>query len=361
MQFTFPNTIKYSTIHVINTYQDMTVAVHWFPGHMHKTLKEVKETLPSVDILIEVLDARIPYSSENPEIAKIRGDTPCLKILNKSDLADPIITAQWQANLENERGIQTMTTTTDNAGKSKQIIDKIRSVCAQKNASVKNINAMIIGIPNVGKSTLINILAERTIAKTGNEPAVTRNLQRINLGSGIVLYDTPGVLWPKLANPNTGYRLAASGAVKDTAMEYDDVGFFAADYLIKAYPELLKTRFKLDEIPDTEIEFLEMAAKKRGAVMSGGRVNLHKICEVLLNELMSGKIGQITLETPEMLVAEKQLMEEEESKKAAKKAQRKAQFKTGSMTPDKKERKEKREQKRQEQSARMKAENKRNK
>jgi ribosome biogenesis GTPase A len=144
-------------------------------------------------------------------------------------------------------------------------------------------------------------------------------------------------------------------------MEYDDVGFFAADYLIKAYPELLKARFKLDEIPDTEIEFLEMAAKKRGAVMSGGRVNLHKICEVLLNELMSGKIGQITLETPEMLVAEKQLMAEEEAKKAAKKAQRKAQFKTGSMTPDKKERKEKREQKRQEQSARMKAENKRNK
>ena len=137
----------------------MTVAVHWFPGHMHKTLKEVKETLPSVDILIEVLDARIPYSSENPEIAKIRGDTPCLKILNKSDLADPIITAQWQASLENERGIQTMTTTTDNVGKSKQIIDKIRSVCAQKNASVKNINAMIIGIPNVGKSTLINLSA----------------------------------------------------------------------------------------------------------------------------------------------------------------------------------------------------------
>ncbi len=254
-----------------------------------------------------------------------------------------------------------MTTTTDNVGKSKQIIDKIRSVCAQKNASVKNINAMIIGIPNVGKSTLINILAERTIAKTGNEPAVTRNLQRINLGSGIVLYDTPGVLWPKLANPNTGYRLAASGAVKDTAMEYDDVGFFAADYLIKAYPELLKARFKLEEIPETEIEFLELAAKKRGAVMSGGRVNLHKICEILLNELMSGKIGQITLETPEMLVTEKQLMAEEEAKKAAKKAQRKAQFKTGSMTPDKKERKEKREQKRQEQSARMKAEHQRKK
>ena len=309
------------------------MAVHWFPGHMHKTLKEIKENLHSVDILIEVLDARIPFSSENPEIAKIRGDKPCIKILNKADLADPEITARWQAQLESERGIKTITTTTDNIAKSKQIIDLIRKTCPQKDASIKNITAMIIGIPNVGKSTLINILAERVIAKTGNEPAVTKNLQRINLGSGIVLYDTPGVLWPKLENPNTGYRLAASGAVKDTAMEYDDVGFYAADYLIKAYPELLKARYKLDEIPDTEIEFLEMAAKKRGAIMSGGRVNMHKICE--------------------LMVIEKQEMIDAAAKKIADKAKRKQSFKDGSLTPGKKDRKEKREIKRQEQSERM--------
>lgn len=329
------------------------MAVHWFPGHMHKTLKEIKENLHSVDILIEVLDARIPFSSENPEIAKIRGDKPCIKILNKADLADPEITARWQAQLESERGIKTITTTTDNIAKSKQIIDLIRKTCPQKDASIKNITAMIIGIPNVGKSTLINILAERVIAKTGNEPAVTKNLQRINLGSGIVLYDTPGVLWPKLENPNTGYRLAASGAVKDTAMEYDDVGFYAADYLIKAYPELLKARYKLDEIPDTEIEFLEMAAKKRGAIMSGGRVNMHKICELMVIELLSGQIGRITLETPEMLVIEKQEMIDAAAKKMADKAKRKQSFKDGSLTPGKKDRKEKREIKRQEQSERM--------
>ena len=329
------------------------MAVHWFPGHMHKTLKEIKENLHSVDILIEVLDARIPFSSENPEIAKIRGDKPCIKILNKADLADPEITARWQAQLESERGIKTITTTTDNIAKSKQIIDLIRKTYPQKDASIKNITAMIIGIPNVGKSTLINILAERVIAKTGNEPAVTKNLQRINLGSGIVLYDTPGVLWPKLENPNTGYRLAASGAVKDTAMEYDDVGFYAADYLIKAYPELLKARYKLDEIPDTEIEFLEMAAKKRGAIMSGGRVNMHKICELMVIELLSGQIGRITLETPEMLVIEKQEMIDAAAKKMADKAKRKQSFKDGSLTPGKKDRKEKREIKRQEQSERM--------
>ncbi len=330
------------------------VAVHWFPGHMHKALKEIKQVLSQVDILIEVLDARIPYSSENPEIAKIRGNKPCLKILNKSDLADPDITAEWQAHLESEVGVKTFTTSTDNIAKSKQIIELIRKTCAHKEASIKTINAMIIGIPNVGKSTLINILAERVIAKTGNEPAVTKSQQRINLGSGIVLLDTPGVLWPKLENPNTGYRLAASGAVKDTAMEYDDVGFYTADYLIKAYPELMKARFKLDSIPDTEIEFLELAAAKRGALMAGGRVNLHKICEVLINELRLGKLGRITLETPSMLIKEKLEMAEAAANKATEKDKRKQKFKDGSLTPDKKDRKEKRTEKRIAQSERMK-------
>lgn len=333
------------------------MAVHWFPGHMHKALQEIKQVLNQVDILIEVLDARIPYSSENPEIAKLRGNKPCLKILNKSDLADPEVTAQWQAYLESQQGVKTFTTSTDNVTKSKQIIELIRKTCANKEASIKTINAMIIGIPNVGKSTLINILADRVIAKTGNEPAVTKSQQRINLGSGIVLFDTPGVLWPKLENPNTGYRLAASGAVKDTAMEYDDVGFFAADFLIKAYPELMKARFKLESIPQTEIEFLELAAMKRGALMAGGRVNLHKICEVLINELRLGKLGRITLETPDMLVVEQQQMAEVAAQKLTDKAKRKQKFKDGSLTPDKKDRKEKRTEKRVEQSNGMKKKN----
>ncbi len=322
------------------------MAVHWFPGHMHKALKEIKETLSQVDVLIEVLDARIPYSSENPEIAKIRGDKPCLKILNKSDLADPEITALWQAHLESQRGIKTFTTALDNKAKSKEIIGLLREICFRKEGSVKAINAMIIGIPNVGKSTLINILADRVIAKTGNEPAVTKNQQRIILDNNIVLYDTPGVLWPKLENPNTGYRLAASGAVKDTAIEYDDIGFFTADYLIKAYPELLKGRFKLEHIPATELEFLELAAGKRGALMARGRVNLHKICEVLINELRSGMLGRISLETPEMLMKEIVEMAEVAAKKESDKAKRKQKFKEGSLTPDKKDRKEKRTEKR---------------
>lgn len=326
---------------------------------MHKALKEMKEVLSQVDVLIEVLDARIPYSSENPEIAKIRGNKPCIKILNKSDLADPETTAIWQAHLEEDRAVKTYTTSIDDTAKTKLIIDLIRKTCAQKDASIKTINAMIIGIPNVGKSTLINILADRVIAKTGNEPAVTKSQQRINLGSGIVLLDTPGVLWPKLENPNTGYRLGISGAVKDTALEYDDIGFFAADYLIKAYPELMKARFKLEHLPDTELEFLEQAAAKRGALMAGGRVNLHKICELLIAEYRSGKIGRITLETPQMLVQEKIEMKRAIAKKAEDKAKRKLKFKDGSLTPDKKDKKAIRTEKREEQSARAKAENQR--
>ena len=322
------------------------MALHWFPGHMHKALKEIKESISQVDILIEVLDARIPYSSENPEIVRIRGDKPSLKILNKFDLADPDLTAKWQAHLESQRGVSTLTTTNNNPADSKQIIQIIRNIFAQKDASAKSIKAMITGIPNVGKSTLINVLADRTIAKTGNEPAVTKSQQRINLGSGIVLFDTPGVLWPKQENPNSIYRLASSGAVKNTAMDFEDVAFYAADYLIKAYPERMKERYKLEDLPDTDLEFLEAAARNRGFLMAGGRVNLHKISEVLLTELQSGKLGRITLETPEMIEQEHVEIAATAAKKAADKAKRKEKFKQGSMTPDKKDRKEMRRNKR---------------
>ncbi|KXI30744.1 ribosome biogenesis GTPase YlqF [Paraglaciecola hydrolytica] len=337
------------------------MAVHWYPGHMHKAQKEIKEALPQVDLLIEVLDARIPYSSENPAIAQMRGDKPCIKVMTKTDLADPEVTARWQAHFEQDRGVKTFATTTQDPANIKQLLSLVRQMLPEKDASIKAIHTMIVGIPNVGKSTLINILADRIIAKTGNEAAVTKNQQRIGLGNGITLFDTPGILWPKLENPNSGYRLAACGSIKDTAMEYDDVGFFTADYLIKAYPDYLKERFQLKDIPDTEIEFLELAAARRGALMAGGRVNLHKICEVLINEFRSAKIGRISLETPDMIAQEEILMAEAIAKKAADKVKRKEQFKTGSLTPDKRDRKEKREQDRREMSARMKADNARKK
>ena len=305
------------------------MAIQWYPGHMHKAQKEMKEVLPSIDLFIEVLDARIPYSSRNPLIASIRKDKPCIKVLTKTDLADPESTERWQAYFEQESDVRTIATSTNEPGKIKQIKDLCRQMLPEKDASIKNIKAMICGIPNVGKSTLINILSDRIIAKTGNEPAVTKTQQRINLDNGISLLDTPGILWPKIENPNSGYRLAACAAIKDTAIDYEDIGFYVADFLIKAYPDVISERFKLDYVPDTEIEFLEMAAANRGALRSGGRANLHKICEVLINEFRSGKLGSITLELPEMVEKEEQLMAEELEKKKAAAAERKARFKQG--------------------------------
>ncbi|NIB43983.1 ribosome biogenesis GTPase YlqF [Pseudomaricurvus alkylphenolicus] len=309
------------------------MAIQWYPGHMHKAQKQIREVLPQVDLLIEVLDARIPYSSENPAIAELRGDKPCIKVLSKTDLADPDTTAAWQQYLEQEKGVKTLAITTEQPGKMKLLIDLCRKMLPEKDAGFKTIHTMIVGIPNVGKSTLINTLAGKTIAKTGNEPAVTKSQQRINLGSGIILLDTPGILWPKVENPKSSYRLAATGAIKDTAMEYDDVGFFTAEFLIKAYPDLLKQRFDLDHIPATELEFLELAGARRGAKAAGGRVNLHKICEVLINELRSGQLGRITLETPEMIDQEKIEVAEAQAQKEAEKQERKQRFKAGSRDP----------------------------
>ncbi|MDX1504921.1 MAG: ribosome biogenesis GTPase YlqF [Spongiibacter sp.] len=310
------------------------MAIQWYPGHMHKAQKDIKKILPTVDLLIEVLDARIPFSSENPAIASLRGDKPCIKVLNKADLADPEATVAWQTYLEQERGVRAIATTNNNPGEIKQILDLCKKMLPEKAASPRDIDTMIVGIPNVGKSTLINILAGRIIAKTGNEPAVTKSQQRIKIGDGIALLDTPGILWPKIENPNSAYRLAVTGAIKNTAMEFDDVGFYAAEYLIKAYPELLKVRYKLEDIPNTDLAFLEAAALSRGALGAKGRVNLHKICELLINELRSGMIGRITLESPEMVEAELLEVEAEKARKEAEKAERKRRFKAGSRNPD---------------------------
>ncbi len=311
------------------------MAINWYPGHMHKAQKQIREALPQVDLLIEVLDARIPFSSENPAIATLRGDKPCIKVLSKSDLADPIATAQWQEYLEREKGVKTIAITTDEPGKMKMLIELCRKMLPEKEASIKTIHTMIVGIPNVGKSTLINILAGKIIAKTGNEPAVTKSQQRINLGSGIILMDTPGILWPKVENQNSAYRLATTGAIKDTAIEYDDVAFFAAEFLLSHYPDLLQERFELEGLPNTELELMEAIAARRGCLRSGGSANLHKVSEILINELRSGMLGRITLETPAMAEQENIAVEAARVLKEAKDLERKNKFKRGTRDYDK--------------------------
>ncbi|WP_295891137.1 ribosome biogenesis GTPase YlqF [uncultured Vibrio sp.] len=290
-------------------------AIQWFPGHMHKALKEIEEAIPQVDVIIEVLDARIPFSSENPVISKLRGETPVVKVLNKRDLADPELTQLWIDHLEKEQGVKAIAITTSLAHEVTKIMELCRKLAPHREEIGKNIRTMIMGIPNVGKSTIINSLAGRTIAVTGNQPAVTRRQQRINLQNGVVLSDTPGVLWPKVENPHSGFRLAATGAVKDTAMEYDEVAFYTVEYLAKQYPEKLKERYMIDELPESDVELMEAIGRKRGALRSGGRVDLHKSSEILLHELRSGTLGQITLELPEMITKELVEVEIETAKK----------------------------------------------
>ena len=307
------------------------MAIQWFPGHMHKAHKQIKEVLPQVDIIIEVVDARIPYSSENPLISHIREKTPCIKVLNKSDLADPEITAQWITYLEQEQGIKALAITTTKPEQVHQITKLCEQMLPNRLSQDKQIRAMIMGIPNVGKSTIINILADRIIAKTGNEPAVTKQQQRIRLPSGIMLSDTPGFLWPKIENVNSGYRLAVTGAIKDTAIEYEDIAYYAAEYLLEAYPERLKERYELETLPQSDHELMEAIAQRRGCLRAGGHFDIYKVSTILLNELRSGALGPLSVETPEMAIVEKiaveKLMAEQAENKAEKKKSRKRKYK----------------------------------
>ena len=310
-------------------HENISMSIQWFPGHMNKARKQIEEILPQIHLIIEVLDARIPFSSENPMIAKLRGDKPCIKVLTKSDLADPLMTQQWIDYLDQTQGIKALALSHTQPEKAQTIIDLCRKMLPKKNQSHHDIHAMIMGIPNVGKSTLINTLAGKVIAKTGNEPAITKGQQRIKLGNGIMLFDTPGMLWPKVESEQSSYRLATTGAIKDTAMSYDDVAFFAADFLLKYYPDQLLDRYQLDQLPATEFEFLQQIGKKRGCLRTGGKVDLEKISTILLNELRAGTLGRITLESPEQTESETELVKQLMAKKAAQKAARKTAKKRG--------------------------------
>lgn len=304
------------------------MSIQWYPGHMHKAQKDIRKILSQIHMVIEVLDARIPYSSENPMVAQLKSDKPCLKVLTKTDLADPQITGQWLGYFEQQPGVKALAVSSSQLQAIRQLPNLCREMLPHRVEQEKKIHAMIMGIPNVGKSTLINIMAGRQIAKTGNEPAVTKAQQRIQLEQGLVLFDTPGMLWPKVENSNSGYRLAITGAIKDTALDHSDVACFAAQLLLNHYPENLQQRYELNELPASEIELLELIGRQRGCLGGGGHVDFDKVAKLLLHDWRSAALGRISLETPEQAEQEKARVAEqivrEKAEKEAKKAARQA-------------------------------------
>jgi ribosome biogenesis GTPase A len=301
------------------------MSIQWYPGHMHKAGKEIKSLLPEIDLIIEVLDARIPFSSSNPLLAGFRGGKPCIKVLNKSDLADLAISLQWQDYFEHDQDVKALALSVHQPDKIRQIRDLCRQMLPSKILARKPIHAMIMGIPNVGKSTLINKLAGRIIAKTGNEPAITKSQQRIDIGDRVILFDTPGMLWPNIENRNSGYRLAVTGAVKDTAIQHEQIALFAAGFLLQNYPTCLKARFQLEQLPEREQDVMEAIGRKRGCLRAGGLVDMDKAAKILLSELRTGALGPISLETPSVMeqeLAELALIrEQKEAQKKARKQQ----------------------------------------
>ncbi len=270
------------------------MTIGWYPGHMNKARKDIMNGLKRVDIVIEIVDARLPQASENPLLNALIGTIPRLKILNKADLADPMLTQGW-LDYYRSQNIPALALDKTAEPDMRELLRQLPSF-VQK-AEDKITRVMIVGIPNVGKSTLMNKLLGRKIARVGDEPAVTKAAQEISVAENIKLIDTPGVLWPKLEDQQAAYRLAASGAIRNTAIEFEDIALFVIDFLSAEYPQILKSRYELAELADGSNQILEQIAERRGCLRKGG-VDYHKASEIILNDLRSGAYGRLSLENP---------------------------------------------------------------
>ncbi len=285
------------------------MSIQWFPGHMTKARRILAETIRSQDVIVEVLDARMPGASENPMLGELRGDKPCVKVLSKSDLADPHVTETWlryferrhaQANVQPGAGkvVAIALSTKRPQDARKRIPELCKELTHKPNRPTKTVRVMVVGIPNVGKSTLINTLLGRAVTKVGDKPAVTKAQQLVMLPNGLALSDNPGIMWPKIEDPEAALRLALGGAIPDTAVDYESVALFGAGLLLQLYPELLTARYKLDELPASASDLLTELGRRRGCIRSGGVVDLHRAADILVHELRTGTLGRISLESP---------------------------------------------------------------
>jgi ribosome biogenesis GTPase A len=274
---------------------------------MAKSQREIVDKLKLVDSVIELLDARIPFSSRNPMVDELVGNKPRLILLTKYDLADPAVVSRWIEYFQ-ERGIRTLSISAMTGHGINKIFSELESLTAKKREreekrgiKPQNIRTMIIGIPNVGKSALINRLVNKKVAKTGDRPGVTKGQQWIRIADGVDLLDTPGILWHKFDNEKIGYRLALTGAIKDELLHFDDLAIYLINYFMEYYPENIATRYNIDSSCDDAVQIIEKIAMKRGCLLSGGRPDFDRAAELIVRELRSGLIGQYCLETPEMI------------------------------------------------------------
>lgn len=285
--------------------QEEKMNIQWYPGHMTKTRRQIESDLKLVDAVCEIVDARIPVSSRNPDIDSICGSKPRIIVLNRMDLADPAATKKWMSYFR-EKGMAVIATDCKSKRGIADFTPAARTACAEKlqRDAAKGMNrplrVMVVGIPNVGKSTLINQISGRKGAKAENRPGVTRGKQWVTVDSGLQLLDTPGILWPKFEDPEVGMMLAFTGAVKEGVIDIEELACRLMELLLNFYPQTLSDRYKVDAPAGTPgYELLEMAGKKRGYLLSGGVINSERMAKVLLDEFRGGKLGKFTLEMPQ--------------------------------------------------------------
>ncbi len=278
--------------------------INWYPGHMKKTRELIKENLKLVDAVIEVLDARLPISSSNPVIDELVKDKKRIILLNKYDLSDSVITEKW-IQVYRKKGITAIPMNSVSGDGLKQlvhILDELNEQINEKGKRIRPLRVMIVGIPNVGKSSLINRFAGKRSARIGNKPGVTRGKQWISIKGNIQLLDTPGILWPKFEDQQTALKLAFVGSIKDEILNIEDIAFKFVEFLQMNYPKLLKERYKLEDLKNTPLEIMDDVCMKRGFIRSGGKNDYERVSKTIMDEYRSGKIGKISIEKPESCI-----------------------------------------------------------
>lgn len=278
------------------------MSMQWYPGHMTKARRLIAEAMPNHDVVIEVLDARMPEASANPVLAELCGAKPRVRVLTKSDLADERTTSAWIDHMMSRPSPGPIVALAISQKRPADVRTRVEEACLRlcihRTSKRKIVRAMVVGIPNVGKSTLINTLMNRKVAKVGDEPAVTKGQQTLTLPSGIIISDNPGILWPKIEDGDASMRLALGGAMSDNAIEYELVALFGLGFLLAECPAALRARYKLAETPASPNDALVEIGRRRGCLRAGGNLDRHKAADVVIHDFRDGSFGPISLERP---------------------------------------------------------------